>query len=244
MRAAKSGARFGSSPRARGTRKHSVRPCLFLRFIPACAGNTVCAESSFAPISVHPRVRGEHLGNTPKALAMYGSSPRARGTLLTGIPGAGKTRFIPACAGNTLGYVSTVAEVAVHPRVRGEHRIDPLWIFPVPGSSPRARGTLCVCGFCGFDSRFIPACAGNTQAATRTRRAIAVHPRVRGEHSTRIPQIAVYIGSSPRARGTPATRASQDSVQRFIPACAGNTPQESICHASITVHPRVRGEHA
>ena len=112
----------GSSPRARGTRCR-VRRAIRRRFIPACAGNTVCAPSvddgrrRFIPAcagntgadgsqpaasAVHPRVRGEH------AL--------------------------------TLRMPTVVA--AVHPRVRGEHDADCLSrSMPRSGSSPRARGT-------------------------------------------------------------------------------------------------------
>ena len=50
-------------------------------------------------------------------------------------------------------------------------------------------------------------------------------------------------GSSPRARGTPPLSTPKPTVQRFIPACAGNTRDiESDC-LRTSVHPRVRGEH-
>ena len=93
-------------------------------------------------------------------------------------------RFIPACAGNSVSY----------------HRHD----TPMPGSSPRVRGTrTCaatrkamptvhprVCGELVLDRlfpdgvlRFIPACAGNSLCTTRTSSTAAVHPRVCGELS-------------------------------------------------------------
>ncbi len=51
-------------------------------------------------------------------------------------------------------------------------------------------------------------------------------------------------GSSPRVRGTLGSVVSHGALQRFIPACAGNTwphPAPACCHA---VHPRVCGEHS
>ena len=51
---------FGSSPRVRGTYKSTVRPCLILRFIPACAGNISSGSRRRDELSVHPRVCGEH----------------------------------------------------------------------------------------------------------------------------------------------------------------------------------------
>src|SRR5436309_3056598 len=70
----------GSSPRARGTRLAPLVPILFLRFIPACAGNTPQGDTVPASSPVHPRVRGEHEHRAICRLLRPGSSPRARGT--------------------------------------------------------------------------------------------------------------------------------------------------------------------
>ena len=72
----------GSSPRARGTRFHIRRAGRRPRFIPAGAGNTVCAFSRSKRTTVHPRGRGEHPLRQYKPLRCRGSSPRARGTRL------------------------------------------------------------------------------------------------------------------------------------------------------------------
>ncbi len=92
------------------------------------------------------------------------------------------------------------------------------------GLSPLARGTLRPLPEVGRLSRFIPAGAGNTRAATAVCCFRAVYPRWRGEHvAGRIHYRPVH-GLSPLARGTP-------------------TPAK-CSRGLITVYPRWRGEHA
>src|SRR5690606_10914736 len=92
----------GSSPHARGTRTVTWSSGLLLRFIPACAGNTLPWLFLRYYVSIHPRMRGEHgSGHVAKQKAR-GSSPHARGTLPPRMTPTARTRFIPACAGNTL----------------------------------------------------------------------------------------------------------------------------------------------
>ena len=91
----------GSAPRARGTRhRHGRRPD-YRRFSPACAGNTLPTPPKTPSKPVQPRVRGEHGSAARFSGTHSGSAPRARGTLASGVFGAGAFRFSPACAGNT-----------------------------------------------------------------------------------------------------------------------------------------------
>mgnify|MGYP006899962460 CR=1 FL=1 len=92
-----------------------------------------------------------------------GSSPRARGTLLSG-------------AWRSAGVLD-------HPRVRGEHACLNRSATATRGSSPRARGTPLDALDLVHRVRIIPACAGNTAQAGRQRAPRADHPRVRGEHA-------------------------------------------------------------
>ena len=152
-----------------------------------------------------------------------GSSPLARGTPRWVVPGADSRRFIPARAGNTDQRKLRQVIEAVHPRSRGEHQ-PANSNEPSPlGSSPLARGTLRARLNVIAPSRFIPARAGNTPRPGRGRSYRPVHPRSRGEHSTRRFTSPDIGGSSPLARGTPGNASADEQ--------------------NGAVHPRSRGEH-
>ncbi len=172
-----------------------------------------------------------------------GSSPRARGTRLPDRRRDDRDRFIPACAGNTHPIRRARPSASVHPRVRGEHADLHHARAAFFGSSPRARGTPRPGNSVVGVERFIPACAGNTPASWATPRSCSVHPRVRGEHCGTPPGSYPTAGSSPRARGTLDRLHPLASLDRFIPACAGNTAAYRTAYLSVPVHPRVRGEH-
>ena len=196
-----------------------------LRFIPACAGNSIAHrhQESFAYGS-SPRVRGTLRMREARGGKFDGSSPRVRGT-----PSPERTwlaaptvhprvcgeldgyranlkrlpRFIPACAGNSWVMQSPIA-----------------W---TGGSSPRVRGTRRRNRHPVKDRRFIPACAGNSRAAYAGRYRNPVHPRVCGELDTAEAPDPRRFGSSPRVRGTPQLKENVVREERFIPACAGNS---------------------
>ena len=111
----------GSSPQARGTRRHDDGQLYVGRFIPAGAGNTTGCGSRRSATSVHPRRRGEHPIMISKPGIMGGSSPQARGTPVPRRLRQWDRRFIPAGAGNTPGRWDQAPRAAVHPRRRGEH---------------------------------------------------------------------------------------------------------------------------
>ena len=93
--------RPGSSPRMRGTHAGGGPEGQGRRFIPAYAGNTPGMSLVRARKAVHPRVCGEHRSWRGRERRSCGSSPRMRGTLEWQRSISGKTRFIPAYAGNT-----------------------------------------------------------------------------------------------------------------------------------------------
>ena len=111
------------------------------------------------------------------------------------------------------------------------------------GLSPLARGTRCIVIERSPRPRFIPAGAGNTVDAFTSPENEPVYPRWRGEHRHWQPHTPAYTGLSPLARGTHPHFRRYESVFRFIPAGAGNTPRAHIFKFSESVYPRWRGEH-
>ena len=159
--------------------------------------------------AVHPRVGGEHvmaLRFTPFGI---GSSPRGRGTRDGVFNPDGSPRFIPAWAGNTLIDAGASDDLAVHPRVGGEHCTASRSRYRPTGSSPRGRGTLLPGRLAEGPVRFIPAWAGNTSRPDALLLLVPVHPRVGGEHQRMRCLHCRISGSSPRGRGTRSDRAHE-----------------------------------
>ncbi len=195
-----------------------------------------------SPLSVHPRVCGERQSLFVENYRSRGSSPRVRGTQHVVDTPRRALRFIPACAGNACSTTRMISRVAVHPRVCGERSAGAVPAAPLPGSSPRVRGTLGACKHSPEKRRFIPACAGNATIIPMLTILFTVHPRVCGERRRLRRVRRRRNGSSPRVRGTlPWERKSQD-CRRFIPACAGNAESRPAPRAWPPVHPRVCGE--
>ena len=110
------------------------------------------------------------------------------------------------------------------------------------GSSPLTRGTRIDSGQNDRFNRFIPAYAGNSCSNAPVSATIPVHPRLRGELTSRGLPFMVVIGSSPLTRGTLAFDDASYSAARFIPAYAGNSAQGKARNLLRSVHPRLRGE--
>ena len=134
--------------------------------------------------------------------AEQGSSPLARGTLIS--PELNKAAFglIPARAGNTTAPLSWFRRVRAHPRSRGEHTPEDVISLAVPGSSPLARGTRGSFSLETIGIGLIPARAGNTVNYSFHFTTLWAHPRSRGEHYLNGKEYDLSEGSSPLARGT------------------------------------------
>ena len=197
----------GSSPRVRGTRARAANAALLGRLIPAGAGNTHARSALHASTPAHPRGCGEHEGGDRRAAAHLGSSPRVRGTRgCVASAGAGG-RLIPAGAGNTGRRRRAGQRHAAHPRGCGEHRIRDPAQLPLPGSSPRVRGTRYPRLPDQEPARLIPAGAGNTARVLAACMRRTAHPRGCGEHQGNGAGHQTVGGSSPRVRGTPFLQA-------------------------------------
>ena len=193
-----------------------------------------------------------------------GSSPRVRGTLDVQNVGRGLGGIIPACAGNTNALLKPLAPKRDHPRVCGEHTIPQIFLVEIArdhprvcgehaedlherhifqGSSPRVRGTRLSAWSWPTMAGIIPACAGNTGSTSTGSTPPGDHPRVCGEHTLMYRWARMYVGSSPRVRGTLARRLLQQALRGIIPACAGNTGFLTDKTVVCGDHPRVCGEH-
>ena len=179
----------GSSPRARGTGSVILSGEYWTRFIPAGAGNGMF---NWLAYTMH-----------------HGSSPRARGTVPPSASTQSTYRFIPAGAGNGNSAGPCRRGTSVHPRGRGERKVN--------------------ASFMGGVRRFIPAGAGNGPSSSSLIVAVPVHPRGRGERSHIDGDRYFRDGSSPRARGTGQQRSKKIRTMRFIPAGAGNGGDDRKC---------------
>ena len=152
-------------------------------------------------------------------------------------------RIIPAHAGNTRGRNRNRLHRPDHPRACGEHWRRRKISGKAAGSSPRMRGTRRLHHSGRRRRRIIPAHAGNTAASREAPGTWPDHPRACGEHEPIKAGTAAHAGSSPRMRGTHASRARYGGKNRIIPAHAGNTRKVLARLIVRTDHPRACGEH-
>ena len=149
-------------------------------------------------------MRGELQHQIMERPKFRGSSPLARGTQKLNRQRKSFSRFIPACAGNSMLVQTARGSVSVHPRLRGELATTVMSAPVCNGSSPLARGTRQRHSQQTSRHRFIPACAGNSLSANGLFKSITVHPRLRGELGVYGQRFNEVYGSSPLARGTQA----------------------------------------
>ena len=141
-RAASAALTSGSSPLTRGKPAAKRRARQGVRLIPAHAGKTSAPLSPARSTWAHPRSRGENEGHLVEDAIAWGSSPLTRGKPHRWrVPGRAG-RLIPAHAGKTMPWQRQVADVAAHPRSRGENVAHELVGVPGGGSSPLTRGKL------------------------------------------------------------------------------------------------------
>ena len=159
----------GSSPLARGPRRCGGERVLVRGLIPARAGTTKDFTAQLAAKGAHPRSRGDHLVSWTGLMALWGSSPLARGPRVLRLPQSPRPGLIPARAGTTNLPVTSAAETGAHPRSRGDHRSPRTAAPRRSGSSPLARGPPRLEAHFGHLLGLIPARAGTTAAAKTER---------------------------------------------------------------------------
>ena len=189
----------------------------------------------------HPRSRGVYLRLEAKLDGESGSSPLARGLLLSDADFRHEYGIIPARAGFTPTSRCAPCPSGDHPRSRGVYTRRWRRRTRSPGSSPLARGLLIAAGLRDCDRRIIPARAGFTRSTHSTRGSREDHPRSRGVYRTLDAVESPEMGSSPLARGL---RLGRDVDQRplgIIPARAGFTRAVERPPCPGPDHPRSRG---
>ena len=234
--------RRGSSPLTRGKHGGGRGLSRLVGLIPAHAGKTRTDRTAIPTGWAHPRSRGENASADAPEPPTRGSSPLRRGKRNRRRHGQGGHGLIPAHAGKTSTPSRTCANLAAHPRSRGENMMCAIVGFPVPGSSPLTRGKHRRPLRCRPAIRLIPAHAGKTVQGRGLRRGPRAHPRSRGENRVLYGSLSDVQGSSPLTRGKPNAPSFPHSRNRLIPAHAGKTKASWPWRASRRAHPRSRGE--
>ena len=150
---------------------------------------------------VYPRV----CGGTPRCVGGRrlgrGLSPRVRGNLPTLRRRRGRSRSIPACAGEPACLSRPGCNVGVYPRVcGGTTNGGHMWRCHL-GLSPRVRGNPSAASRSERCCGSIPACAGEPGARPDTGTTSTVYPRVCGGTRWSLDTPRIGPGLSPRVRG-------------------------------------------
>ena len=134
----------------------------------------------------HPRMCGEHIDRIIVIPQDRGSSPHVRGARVCFCIAVALCGIIPACAGSTKLTSSKHCAIRDHPRMCGEHEAIGLYPSGRWGSSPHVRGARCGMFRSLTVRRIIPACAGSTLFWKTQIACYEDHPRMCGEHTSKI----------------------------------------------------------
>ena len=158
--------------------------CMILRrlyrSIPACAGQPKTPTFVASESVVYPRVCGAATHAASSSSCHHGLSPRVRGSLLRRSLFLLRFRSIPACAGQPGPPQPSWCWRRVYPRVCGAARRVYPQCPPAKGLSPRVRGSRGLPWRKRWESRSIPACAGQPKTSRPTSQVTKVYPRVCG----------------------------------------------------------------
>ena len=212
------------------------------RLIPARAGKTSPTWTSSPGGPAHPRACGENSRTAPEAAETFGSSPRVRGKPTVPVVRTERTGLIPARAGKTDVERQVLRAHRAHPRACGENITLTILMPVAPGSSPRVRGKLGDPNDWPKPIGLIPARAGKTSSASRSRPRSAAHPRACGENTSGRHGWQYGGGSSPRVRGKHGGPGRGARGRGLIPARAGKTPCPRRRRRPSAAHPRACGE--
>ena len=232
---------YGSSPLARGLLDTALPGQAPGRIIPARAGFTHSSFLGRLFATDHPRSRGVYVAYFQTKSGVWGSSPLARGLLEEIIRREGHGRIIPARAGFTTLFGTSLPPHRDHPRSRGVYGGSTSPSPAITGSSPLARGLRRHRPGRSQPGRIIPARAGFTGNGFVVCQFVKDHPRSRGVYWMHDGSSNSEKGSSPLARGLPGPGGAGQFPVRIIPARAGFTLRSANFALETQDHPRSRG---
>ena len=178
------------------------------------------------------------IGNEP-----WGSSPRVRGSLSALLVANAAPGIIPAGAGLTHTAGENLPAARDHPRGCGAHYLMRSAVWSDSGSSPRVRGSRTNPPALIRHPGIIPAGAGLTVIVGRQQHEARDHPRGCGAHAAGRKTPLLWMGSSPRVRGSLRQVSHYRPFQGIIPAGAGLTMQGYTRYRAGRDHPRGCGAH-
>ena len=190
---------------------------------------------------VYPRVCGGTEANIYIPKSGKGLSPRVRGNPAAASRASGRSRSIPACAGEPTRGMAQVNRLEVYPRVCGGTNRRRHSIQPAGGLSPRVRGNQVDVENFGITAGSIPACAGEPPSRWVSTTRQKVYPRVCGGTSICGMNPPTRQGLSPRVRGNHYPGRGACLSLRSIPACAGEPRPGTLSARRCRVYPRVCG---
>ena len=188
-------------------------------------------------------MHGEHEARKVERPKVLGSSPYARGALVSDPAPLAGHGIIPVCTGSTQIAPDYVLVCRDHPRMHGEHDNMLIIARDNTGSSPYARGALSPSDDIAILKGIIPVCTGSTLQIDGHWGKETDHPRMHGEHSLVLAKVGLLRGSSPYARGALSFLVDVKSSTGIIPVCTGSTQWVTRRPSPMRDHPRMHGEH-
>ncbi len=220
------------------------RPHIFLRSIPALAGEPPRVTVNTIPPRVYPRACG---GTRLVRLDAYpdrGLSPRLRGNPTLDTEYRISPGSIPALAGEPDKTSHCPSPLAVYPRACGGTTVKILAQELFGGLSPRLRGNLRPQPWAPNPAKVYPrACGGTCLKIRPGPQSQGLSPRLRGNHRTEA-VLTWWSRSIPALAGEPATQTlTSDLIQVYPRACGGTAASASRLFLVMGLSPRLRGNH-
>ena len=192
---------WGLSPRTRGNPLEHYPMLTHHGSIPANAGEPIPERGSPMVKGVYPRERGGTFRRARGRGQWRGLSPRTRGNPGQATGPAGRSRSIPANAGEPPARRCLKCSSTVYPRERGGTPMPSSNCWKMAGLSPRTRGNLIWRKVGQPISGSIPANAGEPRPLGQGQPASGVYPRERGGTASSNCSAETMRGLSPRTRG-------------------------------------------